>query len=100
MPITISLDPARQDLDAIHRMLAGTYWSPGIRRDVVAEALRNIAIVLQPFCPDAAGRMLDQLAVAADARDFAHIGALHSLKPGIELPAPSGVFPRIVEAAA
>lgn len=67
---------------------------------VLAEAIRNIAIVLQPFCPDAAGRMLDQLAVAADARDFAHIGALHSLKPGIELPAPSGVFPRIVEAAA
>jgi len=41
MSITISLDPARQDLDAIHRMLAGTYWSPGIRRDVVSEALRN-----------------------------------------------------------
>jgi N-acetylglutamate synthase-like GNAT family acetyltransferase len=41
MPITISLDPARQDLDAIHQMLAATYWSPGIRRDVVAEALRN-----------------------------------------------------------
>ena len=41
MSITISLDPARQDLDAIHRMLAGTYWSPGIRRDVVAKALRN-----------------------------------------------------------
>jgi hypothetical protein len=34
MSITISLDPARQDLDAIHRMLAGTYWSPGIRREV------------------------------------------------------------------
>jgi hypothetical protein len=39
MPITISLDPARRDLDAIHRMVPGTYWSPGIRRDVVAEAL-------------------------------------------------------------
>jgi hypothetical protein len=41
LPITISTDPARQDLDAIHRILAGTYWSPGIRRDVVAEALRS-----------------------------------------------------------
>lgn len=41
MTVTFSLDPALQDIDAIHRMLAGTYWSPGIRRDVVAEALRN-----------------------------------------------------------
>ena len=41
MPITISTDPARRDLDAIHRILARTYWSPGIRRDVVAEALRS-----------------------------------------------------------
>lgn len=41
MPITISTDPARHDLDAIHRIVAGTYWSPNIRREVVAEALRN-----------------------------------------------------------
>jgi GNAT superfamily N-acetyltransferase len=41
MDYTITLDPARQDLDTIHRALAGTYWSPGIRREVVAEALRN-----------------------------------------------------------
>ena len=41
MPITVTLDPARHDLDAIHTILAGTYWSPDIRREVVAEALRN-----------------------------------------------------------
>ena len=41
MPITITTDPTRHDLDAIHRIVAGTYWSPNIRRDVVAEALRN-----------------------------------------------------------
>jgi methionyl-tRNA synthetase len=66
---------------------------------VLAEAIRNIAIMLQPFCPDAAGKMLDQLSIAADQRDFAHVGSLHSLKPATELPAPTGVFPRIVEAA-
>jgi hypothetical protein len=27
-------DRTRRDLDAIHRMLAGTHWSPGIRREV------------------------------------------------------------------
>lgn len=67
---------------------------------VLAEAIRNIAIMLQPFCPDAAMRMLDQVAAPAEARDFSHIGSLHSLKPGVTLPAPAGVFPRIVEAAA
>ncbi len=41
MSYTITLDPARQDVDAIHRLLTRTYWSPGIRREVVAEALRN-----------------------------------------------------------
>lgn len=41
MTITITLDPMRHDLDALHRMLAASYWSPGIRREVLAEALRN-----------------------------------------------------------
>jgi len=41
--ITISTDPARHDLDAIHRIVAGTYWSPDIRREVVAEALPLVA---------------------------------------------------------
>jgi GNAT superfamily N-acetyltransferase len=46
MAYTITLDPARQDVDSIHQMLAGTYWSANIRRDVVAEALRNSIVVL------------------------------------------------------
>lgn len=41
MTITITLDPMRHDLDALHRMLAASYWSPEIRREVLAEALRN-----------------------------------------------------------
>lgn len=41
MTITVTLDPMRHDLDALHRMLAASYWSPGIRREVLAEALRN-----------------------------------------------------------
>ena len=46
MPISISLDPADRDIDAIHRILAGTYWSSCIRREVVDEAFRNsIAVV-------------------------------------------------------
>ena len=67
---------------------------------VVVETLRHLAVVLSPFMPQAMGRMLDQLGVAADARDFAALGPAHALKPGIALPPPQGVFPRYVDADA
>ena len=64
---------------------------------VVAEVVREIAILVQPVMPGAMGQLLDQLAVPAGARDFAHLGPEHRLVPGTALPAPSGVFPRYVE---
>lgn len=64
---------------------------------VLAEAIRNIALVLQPICPQAAGALLDQLSVAGDQRDFSFVGGDHALKAQTELPAPSGVFPRLVD---
>lgn len=65
---------------------------------VLADALRAIATVLLPFMPGSMGRMLDQLGVEADARDFAALGV--AMPDGTELPAPQGVFPRYVEPAA
>ena len=41
--------------------------------------------------------LLDLLAVSAEGRSFAALGAGHRLVTGTELPAPSGVFPRYVE---
>lgn len=67
---------------------------------VLAESIRNIAVMLQPVTPVAAGRILDQLSVPQDARGFSFIGPAHALKQGTVLPTPSGVFPRIVEEAA
>ena len=72
------------------------------RADVVlwhaAEAVRQIALLVQPAMPESAGKMLDQLAVAADARGF---DALEdALVPGTVLPVPVGVFPRWVVAEA
>jgi methionyl-tRNA synthetase len=67
---------------------------------VLAEAIRSIAILLQPVTPIAAGKMLDQLAVPENQRSFAHVGQGYALKSGTPLPAPAGVFPRIVEEAA
>ncbi len=63
--------------------------------DNLCEQIRKIAISLQPFMPDAAGKMLDQLAVPEDKRQFSALA--DALKPGTALPAPQGVFPRYVE---
>jgi methionyl-tRNA synthetase len=48
----------------------------------------------------AAEKILDQVAAPANARDFAFIGEAHALKAGTVLPAPAGVFPRIVDGEA
>jgi methionyl-tRNA synthetase len=65
---------------------------------VLADVLRVIATVLQPFMPGSMGRMLDQVGVPADARQFADLDI--PLTDGGVLPAPQGVFPRYVEPAA
>ena len=65
---------------------------------VLAETLRHLGILVQPFVPDAASALLDQLAVPAQARRFVDLA--QGLPPGRELPAPHGIFPRFVEAEA
>jgi methionyl-tRNA synthetase len=64
---------------------------------VTAEVVRQVAILVQPAMPESAGKLLDLLAVPADARTFAALGAQHRLAPGAALPAPSGVFPRWID---
>ncbi|MGH7735626.1 MAG: methionine--tRNA ligase, partial [Gemmatimonadales bacterium] len=64
---------------------------------VVADVLRRLAILAQPFMPGSCGRLLDQLAVPAEHRSFADLERM--LPPGVTLPKPAGVFPRFVEAA-
>jgi GNAT superfamily N-acetyltransferase len=38
---TVSTDPARLDVDAVHAYLTTSYWAEGIPRDVVERSLRN-----------------------------------------------------------
>jgi methionyl-tRNA synthetase len=69
------------------------------RRDTVlyvtAEVLRQVAILVQPVMPEAAGKLLDLLASRLKPQ-FARLGeAGVSCRYG--LPAPSGIFPRFVE---
>ena len=62
----------------------------------LAETIRHLAVLVQPFVPGAAAKLLDQLAVPPTARNFT---ALESapLVPGTPLPAPQGIFPRYLE---
>ena len=62
---------------------------------VLAEAIRRLAILVQPVMPGSAGKILDQLAVPEDARSFAHLG--DGLQPGTAMSKPEGVFPRYEE---
>ena len=61
----------------------------------LAQTIRRIAIVLQPFMPDAASSILDQLAAPAESRGFAALDT--PIAPGTPLPPPQPVFPRFVE---
>jgi len=74
-------DPVRQ---------ASVLWT-------TAEVTRQVSILAQPFVPAGAEKLLDLLAVPAEARTFAFLGEKGRLKPGTPLPAPSPVFPRYIE---
>jgi methionyl-tRNA synthetase len=62
----------------------------------LGETIRHIAILVQPIVPQAAAKLLDQLAIAAEARDFAALSS-QTLRPGAALPKPVGIFPRHIE---
>ncbi len=57
-----------------------------------ADVVRRAAILAQPFVPGSAGKMLDMLAVPADARSLADAAGEASLAAGITLPPPEPVF--------
>jgi methionyl-tRNA synthetase len=60
-----------------------------------AEVLRMVGILIQPYVPQSASKLLDLLAVPENRRSFADFGS--RLVSGADLPAPTPVFPRYVE---
>jgi methionyl-tRNA synthetase len=62
---------------------------------ILAEALRYIAILMQPFMPASASIMLDQLGIAADNRQFIHLTREFAIKPASKILQPVGIFPRL-----
>jgi methionyl-tRNA synthetase len=67
---------------------------------VLAEIIRQVAILVQPLMPTSAEKMLDQLGVAADQRSFAQIGGATRLAHGHVIAKPEPVFPRYIEEGA
>ncbi|HEY5210463.1 MAG TPA: methionine--tRNA ligase [Stellaceae bacterium] len=63
---------------------------------VLADTIRHLAILVQPMMPGSMTKLLDQLAVPPDRRDFAALAA-SPLVAGTMLPKPKGIFPRYVE---
>jgi len=63
---------------------------------VLVEVIRHLGILAQPVMPISAGKILDQLGLAADERGFDRLGLTHALEPGRALPKPAPVFPRFV----
>jgi methionyl-tRNA synthetase len=67
---------------------------------VLAETIRHLALLVQPFMPESSAKILDQLSVGGGDRSFAALGPEHALKSATDLPKPEGVFPRFVEETA
>lgn len=61
----------------------------------LAEVIRQLAILTQPFMPDTSNRILDQLVIPDDQRGFADLKAA-PLVSGSALPVPTPAFPRYV----
>jgi methionyl-tRNA synthetase len=60
-----------------------------------AEVLRMVGLLVQPYVPSSAAKLLDALAVPEEERSFASFGK--RLTAGTPLPAPQPIFPRYQE---
>jgi hypothetical protein len=64
----ISLNHADLQMDLIHRWLSTSYWSPGIRRDVVDRAFAN-SLIAAAF--NSSGTQIGVARVITDRATFA-----------------------------
>jgi methionyl-tRNA synthetase len=67
---------------------------------VTLEVLRQIGILVQPYMPQSAAKLLDALGVEISKRSFAVLGEGGRLKPGTTIPDPVPIFPRYLDDAA
>ena len=65
---------------------------------VLCEVIRHLGIMALPYMPTAAGKILDVMNVAPDARVFGAIGKAGALQSGAALNMPTPLFPKFVDA--
>jgi GNAT superfamily N-acetyltransferase len=65
----VSTDPARLDVDTVHRFLAGSYWAAGVPREVVERSIEH-SICFGAF---EAGRQVGFARVISDRATFAYV---------------------------
>lgn len=73
---TVSTDPARLDLDAIHAELSRSYWSEGIPKATVEKALRG-SLCFGLFAGD---RQIGLARVITDAATYAYLCDVYVLE--------------------
>jgi ribosomal protein S18 acetylase RimI-like enzyme len=71
MNIEYSMDPAHMQLDVVHAFLSGSYWSPGVKRSIVANAIRH-SMVIGAF-EQVRGRQVGFARVITDYSTFAYL---------------------------
>ncbi|MTI10049.1 methionine--tRNA ligase [Curvivirga aplysinae] len=62
---------------------------------VLADTIRKLGLLIRPFMPESADKMLDLLQVSENSRDFSAYGEV--LKSGVAIEKPVGIFPRFVD---
>ena len=67
---TVSTDPARIELDVVHRFLTECYWANGIPREVVARSIENSLC----FGLYTQGKQIGFARVISDYATYAYIG--------------------------
>lgn len=68
-PFEVSTDKARLDIDTIHAVLAGAYWSPGIQRDIVERAIAS-SLCFGAYCE---GAQVGFARIVTDRATFAYL---------------------------
>jgi GNAT superfamily N-acetyltransferase len=74
---TISDDPARLDVRAIHAYLSRAYWSPGVPLEIVERAVRN-SLCIGAY--DAAGGQVGLVRLISDQATFCYVGDVYVLE--------------------
>ncbi len=62
---------------------------------VLTDVIRCLAILVQPYTPESAAKMLDQLKVPTNERNFVHLDEKYKIKHGTIIDQPVGIFPRL-----